>query len=82
MRSYFYWVDAVLQGVAPVDALYHKVIYKMTTDEEEIALLEQALKQQNQISALEELRVFRNPIQTEKNWSCVQMAVPRRNRLN
>ena len=56
MRSYFYWVDAVLQGVAPVDALYHKVIYKMTTDEEEIALLEQALKQQNQISALEELQ--------------------------
>ena len=58
MRSYFYWVDAVLQGAAPVDALYHKVIYKMTTDEEEIALLEQALKQQNQISALEELRVL------------------------
>ena len=50
-------MDAVLQGVAPVDALYHKVIYKMTTDEEEIALLEQALKQQNQISALEELCV-------------------------
>ena len=58
MRSYFYWVDAVLQGVAPVDALYHKVIYKMTTDEEEITLLEQALKQQNQISALEELCVL------------------------
>ena len=43
MRSYFFWVDAVLQGEEPIDALYHKVIYKITTDPDEIKLLEQAL---------------------------------------
>ncbi|KAI4452224.1 hypothetical protein C823_006806 [Eubacterium plexicaudatum ASF492] len=53
MRSYFYWIDAALQGTAPIEALYHKVIYKMTTDEEEISLLEQALKKQNLLSELE-----------------------------
>ncbi|WJH35820.1 MoxR family ATPase [Paenibacillus sp. CC-CFT747] len=34
MRSYFFWVDAVLQGSKTVEALYHKVIYKITTDPE------------------------------------------------
>lgn len=58
MRSYFYWIDAVLQGTAPIEALYHKVIYKMTTDAEEISLLEQALKQQNQISILEKMCIL------------------------
>lgn len=43
MRSYFFWVDAVLQGEDALSALYHKVIYKITTDPEEIKLLEQAL---------------------------------------
>lgn len=52
MRSYFYWVDAILQGADVLDALYHKVIYKMTTDSEEIALLEQALRQQDLFSKL------------------------------
>ncbi len=47
MRSYFYWVDDVLHGAEIMDSLYHKVIYKMTTDDEEIALLEQALTQQD-----------------------------------
>lgn len=52
MRSYFYWVDAVLQGIDVLDALYHKVIYKITTDSEEIALLEQALRHQALLSEL------------------------------
>lgn len=52
MRSYFYWVDAILQRIDILDALYHKVIYKMTTDDEEIALLEQALQQQDLFSEL------------------------------
>lgn len=55
MRSYFYWIDAVSQGTAPIETLYHKVIYKMTTDEEEISLLEQALKNQDQLSVLEKM---------------------------
>ncbi len=43
MRSYFFWVDAFLQGNDAVKSLYHKVIYKITTDPDEIALLEQAV---------------------------------------
>lgn len=43
MRSYFFWVDSVIQGVDIKDALYHKVIYKITTDQNEIKILEQAL---------------------------------------
>lgn len=52
MRSYFYWVDAILQEADVLDTLYHKVIYKMTTDNEEIALLEQALRKQDLLSEL------------------------------
>ncbi len=43
MRSYFFWIDAISQGTGAVESLYHKVIYKMTTDPDEINLLEQAL---------------------------------------
>lgn len=43
MRSYFFWVDAISQGISVMESLYHKVIYKMTTDPDEITLLEQAL---------------------------------------
>ncbi len=52
MRSYFFWVDAVLQGVDTIESLYHKVIYKITTDPAEIILLEQALSQQELLAAL------------------------------
>lgn len=58
MRSYFYWVDAILQGIDILDALYHKVIYKMTTDSEEIVLLEQALRQQDLFSELASISAF------------------------
>src|SRR5699024_9244571 len=43
MRSYFFWIDAVTQNTNVIDALYHKVIYKITTDQDEIKILEQAL---------------------------------------
>lgn len=55
MRSYFFWVDAVLQGSKTVEALYHKVIYKITTDPEEILILEQALSKQGLPAALERI---------------------------
>lgn len=54
MRSYFFWADAVLQGSEIIDALYHKVIYKITTDEDEIAILEKALSERGLLTALEE----------------------------
>lgn len=54
MRSFFYWTDAVAGGSSPKESLYHKVIYKITTDPEEIAILEEALKAQGLIEALAE----------------------------
>ena len=53
MRSYFFWVDAIAQGTSVVDSLYHKVIYKMTTDPDEITLLEQALTKSGLKTALD-----------------------------
>lgn len=55
MRSYFFWTDAVLQGSEIIDALYHKVIYKITTDADEIAILEKALSERGLLTALEDV---------------------------
>jgi len=43
MRSYFYWADAAAGGASVAESMYPKVIYKMTTDDEEIGILEEAL---------------------------------------
>lgn len=32
MRSYLFWVDATASGASPESTLYHKVLYKITTD--------------------------------------------------
>lgn len=53
MRSYFFWIDAISQGTNAFESLYHKVIYKMTTDPDEIAILEQALTKAGLKMALE-----------------------------
>ncbi|MGG3507179.1 AAA family ATPase [Paenibacillus lautus] len=60
MRSYFYWVDAVAQGASARESLYHKVIYKITTDSEEIKLLEDALEGEGLMDMLEEVPLERN----------------------
>lgn len=60
MRSYFFWVDAVLQGLNVMETLYHKVIYKITTDPAEIILLEQALSQKDMLTELEEVIIQAN----------------------
>lgn len=57
MRSYFYWADAVAQGSSARESLYHKVIYKITTDPEEIKLLEDALEGQGLLGLLDEISV-------------------------
>lgn len=54
MRSYFFWIDAISQGTGAAESLYHKVIYKMTTDPDEICLLEQALERSGLKTALED----------------------------
>ncbi|WP_040676074.1 AAA family ATPase [Paenibacillus terrigena] len=55
MRSYFYWADAVGRGASARESLYHKVIYKITTDSEEIKLLEDALDGQGLLGRLDEV---------------------------
>lgn len=55
MRSYLFWIDAVASGGAIRRAMYHKVIYKITTDPEEISILEQALSAKGFLEQLEQL---------------------------
>lgn len=71
MRSYFYWVDAVAQGACARESLYHKVIYKITTDSEEIKLLEEALKGEGLLDMLEEVPVEMNK---HRNAEAVEIA--------
>ncbi|MCR8644285.1 AAA family ATPase [Paenibacillus sp. N1-5-1-14] len=55
MRSYFYWVDAYASGATATESLYHKVIYKITTDPDEISLLEHALHKHQLLDRLTEI---------------------------
>lgn len=55
MRSYIFWVDAVASGASVKNTLYHKVLYKITTDPQELAILEQALASHGLIEKLAEL---------------------------
>lgn len=55
MRSYFYWLNSVKQGQNPLDAIFVKVLYKLTTDEDELAILEAALEQSGLLTDLRQL---------------------------
>lgn len=55
MRSYFFWVDAVHSGASVRKSLYYKVLYKITTDPQELVILEQALASRGLTEQLEEL---------------------------
>ncbi|RKN75801.1 AAA family ATPase [Paenibacillus ginsengarvi] len=57
MRSYFYWADAVAEGASAKQSLYYKVIYKITTDSEEIKLLEEALEKSGLIGRLDTVAI-------------------------
>ncbi|HCA29479.1 MAG TPA: ATPase, partial [Ruminococcaceae bacterium] len=58
MRSYIFWVDAVASGAPVQSTLYHKVLYKITTDPQELAILEQALVSHGLTDKLEELDII------------------------
>ncbi|MDR9856223.1 AAA family ATPase [Paenibacillus sp. VCA1] len=53
MRSFFYWTDAVAGGASAKESLYYKVLYKITTDSEEIRILEEALEKHGLLTRLE-----------------------------
>ena len=55
MRSYIFWVDAIASGASVQNTLYHKVLYKITTDPQELAILEQALLSHGLTDRLAEL---------------------------
>ena len=55
MRSYIFWVDAVQSGASIQKSLYYKVLYKITTDPQELAILEQALANHGLTEKLEEM---------------------------
>ncbi|NYB75267.1 AAA family ATPase [Sedimentibacter hydroxybenzoicus DSM 7310] len=55
MRSYIFWVDTVAGGASIGHSLYYKVLYKITTDSQELAILEQALVSHGLKDKLEEL---------------------------
>ncbi|WP_152393234.1 AAA family ATPase [Paenibacillus guangzhouensis] len=55
MRSYFFWADAVARGASARESMYHKVIYKITTDSDEIKLLEDALTDHGSLERLDQL---------------------------
>ena len=47
-----------MHGTDVTEALYHKVIYKITTDNEEISLLEQALREKDLLSELKSIAAY------------------------
>ncbi|MFC4812872.1 cobaltochelatase CobT-related protein [Paenibacillus sp. GCM10023250] len=53
MRSYFAWADAVANGSNARESMYPKVIYKISTDPEDVKLMEEALAQQGLFDELE-----------------------------
>lgn len=55
MRSYFFWVDSIANGIDIIESLYQKVIYKITTDSDEITILEEALLKHGIRSELNEI---------------------------
>lgn len=67
MRSYFFWVDAVAGGADAQEALYHKVIYKISTDPDEIRILEEALEAQGMLARLAQLEQEPPPEFVKKN---------------
>ena len=55
MRSYFFWVDSVANGIDIIESLYQKVIYKITTDSDEIKILEESLSKQGIMEELDKI---------------------------
>ncbi len=44
MRSLFFWVDAIKNGADIRESMYYKVLYKITTNPDEIRILEEAVE--------------------------------------
>lgn len=73
MRSYLFWIDAVSNGVSIHESMYHKVIYKITTDSNEISILEQALSAKKLLEQLNELEQEQASIQKSENTNVMEL---------
>lgn len=55
MRSYFYWASTYKQGQDLLQSIYPKVLYKLSTDSDELAILEQALSDSGLLLELQDI---------------------------
>ncbi len=75
MRSYIFWVDAVASGASVKNTLYYKVLYKITTDPEELAILEQALVSHGLTDRLAELDAVCHPHPDGENPEVMELQI-------
>ena len=73
MRSYLFWIDAVASGALLRASMYHKVIYKITTDPDEISILEQALSVKRLLEQLEQLEQAQTLRQESQNPDVMEL---------
>jgi nitric oxide reductase activation protein len=73
MRSYLFWIDAVANGAPPCTAMYHKVLYKITTDSGELSILEEALSAKGLLGQLEQLEQARAHRQESQNPDVMEL---------
>ncbi len=75
MRSYIFWVDAVASGAPVRSTLYYKVLYKITTDSQDLAILEQALESHGLSDKLEELGIVCHSHSDGKNTEVMELCI-------
>lgn len=75
MRSYIFWVDAVASGASIQKTMYNKVLYKITTDPQELAILEKALISHGLKDKLEELEIICNFSSDEENPEVMELHI-------
>ena len=75
MRSYIFWVDAVQSGASIQKSLYYKVLYKITTDPQELVILEQALASHGLPEKLEEMDHIRQSQKDEENPEVMELNI-------
>lgn len=73
MRSYLFWIDAVASGASLRASMYHKVIYKITTDPGEISILEQALSAKALLEQLEQPEQVQTLSQESQNPDVMEL---------
>ncbi|MGG5316252.1 AAA family ATPase [Enterococcus sp. AZ072] len=55
MRSYFFWVNSLKQGQDPLASIFPKVLYKLTTEENELSILSNALDESGLLVELQQI---------------------------